>query len=256
LGGILLEAIKTFSLTKIYGSNVGVENLNLEVFSGETFGFLGPNGSGKTTTVRLLNCIIRPTSGGAKVGGYDILSESEKVKKITGLLPEVPGVYEKLTASEFLEFIGSLYDVPSAVLKRRINDLLDFFELSNRGDELLEGFSKGMKQKVLLASALIHDPEIIFLDEPTSGLDPISSRMVKDLIKMLASETNKTFFICTHILPLAEEVCERIGIIDRGHLKEVGSPEELKEKYGAKNLEEVFLQVTGRKVTRDMIEWV
>ncbi|MBS7287486.1 MAG: ABC transporter ATP-binding protein [Candidatus Freyarchaeota archaeon] len=251
-----MEAVKTFNLTKFYGFRVGVENLNLEVLSGETFGFLGPNGSGKTTTVRLLNCIIRPTSGGAKVGGYDILSESEVVKRITGLLPEVPGVYERLTAREFLEFMGSLYDVPSAVLKRRIAELLDFFELGDRADELLEGFSKGMKQKVLLASAFIHDPEIVFLDEPTSGLDPISSRMVKDLVKMLASETNKTFFICTHILPLAEELCERIAIIDRGRLKEVGSPDELKEKYGAKNLEEVFLQVTGRNVSRDMIEWV
>ncbi|MEM1798287.1 MAG: ABC transporter ATP-binding protein, partial [Candidatus Jordarchaeales archaeon] len=170
--------------------------------------------------------------------------------------PEVPTVYDKLTAREFLEFIGSLYDVPPQVLKRRMEELLSFFELDNRADELLEGFSKGMKQKVLLASALIHDPEIVFLDEPTSGLDPVSSRMVKDLVRMLASETNKTFFICTHILPLAEELCERVGIIDQGRLREVGSPEELKEKYGAKNLEEVFFQVTGRKATKDMIEWV
>nr|HDO81393.1 ABC transporter ATP-binding protein [Candidatus Bathyarchaeota archaeon] len=249
-------AIKTRGLTKFYGSTLGVKDLNLEVSSGETFGFLGPNGSGKTTTVRLLNCIIKPTSGTAKVGGYDIVSEPEKVKRITGLLPETPGVYEKLSAREFLEFIGGLYGVPEDTLKRRIDELLEFFEIEDRGDELLEGFSKGMRQKVLLASALIHDPEIVFLDEPTSGLDPFSSKMVKDLVKTLSSETNKTFFICTHILPLAEEVCGRIGIIDRGELKEVGTPEGLMEKYGAGNLEEVFLQVTGRRVTRDMLELV
>ena len=185
-------AIKTRGLTKFYGSTLGVKDLNLEVSSGETFGFLGPNGSGKTTTVRLLNCIIKPTSGTAKVGGYDIVSEPEKVKRITGLLPETPGVYEKLSAREFLEFIGGLYGVPEDTLKRRIDELLEFFEIEDRGDELLEGFSKGMRQKVLLASALIHDPEIVFLDEPTSGLDPFSSKMVKDLIKTLSSETNKT----------------------------------------------------------------
>ncbi|UCG37438.1 MAG: ABC transporter ATP-binding protein, partial [Candidatus Bathyarchaeota archaeon] len=176
-------------MSKHYGKGgeiKAVDELDLEVYEGETFGLLGPNGAGKTTTVRLLNCIIKPTGGTATVLGYDILRKETDVKKITGLLAESPGLYEKLSAHEFLEFMGALYDVPDNILADRIDDLLKLFGLYDRRDYLLEGYSRGMKQRILIASALIHDPPILFLDEPTSMLDPRAALMVKDLIKKLA----------------------------------------------------------------------
>ena len=157
-------------LSKYYGKGgeiKALDGLDLEVYEGETFGLLGPNGAGKTTTVRLLNCIIRPTSGTAMVNGHDILKEGTAVKRVTGMLADSPGVYEKLSAKEFLEFSGALYNVPRDVLAERIDDLLKLFGLHDRRDYLLEGYSRGMKQKVLIAAALIHDPPILFFDEPT-----------------------------------------------------------------------------------------
>ena len=210
--------IRTDQLSKYYGKGgeiKAVDELNLEVYEGETFGLLGPNGAGKTTTVRLLNCIIKPTSGTATVNGYDILKKETEVKRVTGLLAESPGLYEKLSAHEFLEFIGALYDVPSDILSERIDDLLKLFGLYDRRDYLLEGYSRGMKQKILIAAALIHDPPILFFDEPTSMLDPRAALMVKDLIKRLADSAKKTIFICSHILPVVEELCDRIGIINQ-----------------------------------------
>jgi len=249
-------AIETMDLTKKFGEIVAVNRLNIKVENGETFGMLGPNGAGKTTTVRLLNCILRPTEGTARVGGFDILKEPDKVKRITGLLPESPGLYEKLTAREFLEFIGDLYDVPHSKLYNSIDEILELFELKKRENDLLEGFSRGMKQKVLLASTLITDPEIIFLDEPISGLDPASARMVKDMIKLLVSEAKKTFFICTHMLSFAEEMCERIAIIDHGTIKIVGSLEEILKETRTKSLEKAYLKTVGKEaVEKDLLEW-
>ncbi|MFB0562737.1 MAG: ABC transporter ATP-binding protein [Candidatus Lokiarchaeia archaeon] len=249
-------AIETTDLSKRFGDIVAVNKINLEVENGETYGILGPNGAGKTTTVRILNCILRPTEGTAKVGGFDILKEPDKVKSITGLLPESPGLYEKLTAREFLEFMGDLYDVPHSGLYNSIDEILELFELKDRENDLLEGYSRGMKQKVLLASTLITDPEIIFLDEPVSGLDPASARMVKDMIKLLVSEEKKTFFICTHMLSFAEEMCKRIAIIDRGSIKTVGTLEEILNETKAKNLEKAYLKIVGKEaVERDLLEW-
>jgi ABC-2 type transport system ATP-binding protein len=249
-------AIETTDLTKKFGEIVAVNKLNLKVTNGETFGILGPNGAGKTTTVRMLNCILRPTEGTAKVGGFDILKEPDNVKRITGLLPESPGVYEKLTAKEFLEFMGDLYDVPHKKLYTSIDEILELFELKKRENDLLEGFSKGMKQKVLLASTLITDPQIIFLDEPISGLDPASARMVKDMIKVLVSEAKKTFFVCTHMLSFAEEMCERISIIDQGTIKIEGALEEILKETKTKTLEKAYLKVIGKEaVEKDLLEW-
>ncbi len=249
-------AIETKDLTKKFGEIVAVNRINLKVKNGETFGILGPNGAGKTTTVRMLNCILRPTEGTATVGGFDIIKEPDKVKRITGLLPESPGVYEKLTAREFLEFMGDLYDVPHSKLYNRIDEILELFELKNRENDLLEGFSRGMRQKVLLAATLITDPEIIFLDEPISGLDPASARMVKDMIKLLVSEAKKTFFICTHMLPFAEEMCERIAIIDRGQIKIEGTLEEILRESKAKDLEKAYLKIVGKEaVEKTLLEW-
>jgi ABC-2 type transport system ATP-binding protein len=199
------KAISTRSLTKKFGDITALDNLNLDVDYSMTFGLLGPNGAGKTTTVRLLNCIIKPTSGDAFVDGMS-LKEKEAVKASTGLLPEQPGVFGKLTAIEFLEFMGSLYSVSPAILNERVEELIEMFDLEDRRNDLLETYSRGMKQKILLASALVHDPPVLFLDEPTSNLDPEASKMVKDLIKELAGKVEKTVFICSHILPLVEEV--------------------------------------------------
>ena len=250
--------IRTDKLSKYYGKGGGikaVDELDLEVYEGETFGLLGPNGAGKTTTVRLLNCIIKPTSGAATVNGYDILKEDTDVKRVTGLLAESPGLYEKLSAHEFLEFMGALYDVPSDVLPNRIDDLLKLFSLYDRRDHLLEGYSRGMKQKILIAAALIHDPPILFFDEPTSMLDPRAALMVKDLIKKLADSAGKTIFICSHILPIVEELCDRIGIINQGKLIAIGTVDEIIASTKTKTLEEAFVAITGGVEEKELLAW-
>ena len=250
--------IHTDNLSKHYGKSgevKAVDEVNLDVYEGETFGLLGPNGAGKTTTIRLLNCIIKPTAGTAAVNGYDILKEETEVKRVTGLLAESPGLYEKLSAHEFLEFIGALYDVPSNVLPERIDDLLKLFSLYDRRDYLLEGYSRGMKQKILIAAALIHDPPILFLDEPTSMLDPRAALMVKDLIKKLADTAGKTIFISSHILPVVEELCDRIGIINQGKLIALGTIDEIITETRTKTLEEAFIAATGGVEEKELLAW-
>ena len=250
--------IKTTQLSKYFGKGTlvkAVDGLNLEVFEGETFGLLGPNGAGKTTTVRLLNCIIKPTAGTAKVANFDIIHNAPEVKRVTGLLAESPGLYEKLSAFEFLEFMGALYDVPENILHARIIDLLKLFNLHDRTDYLLEGFSRGMQQKILLAAALIHDPPILFLDEPTSMLDPRAALMVKDLIKDLSVKAGRTIFICSHILPLVEELCDRIGIINRGQLIALGTIDELLLQTHTTSLEDAFIALTGGVEEKELLAW-
>jgi len=250
--------IRTDKLSKHYGKGrviKAVDALDLEVYEGETFGLLGPNGAGKTTTVRLLNGIIKPTRGTATVKGYDIVKQENEVKRVTGLLAESPGLYEKLSAAEFLEFMGALYDVPSDILTERIEELLKLFDLQERRDYLLEGYSRGMKQKVLIAAAMIHDPPILFFDEPTSMLDPRAALMVKDLINGLADRAGKTIFICSHILPIVEELCDRIGIIDRGKLIAVGTIEDILTQTDTKTLEQAFIALTGGTEERELLAW-
>ncbi len=250
--------IKTDKLSKYFGkgnSIRAVDELDLEVYEGETFGLLGPNGAGKTTAIRLLNCIIKPTSGTAKVNGFDILKQEDEVKRVTGLLSESPGLYDKLSAREFLEFMGALYDVPGEVLPGRIEELLKLFGLYERRDHLVEGYSRGMKQKLLIAAALIHDPPILFLDEPTSALDPRAAHMVKELIGELADTAGKTIFICSHLLPTVEELCDRIGVINQGRLIAVGTVEEIVAQAGAGSLEEAFISLTGGLVEEELLAW-
>lgn len=248
-------AIITNNLTKNFGNIVAVNNLNLKIPYGLTFGLLGPNGAGKTTTVRMLNSIISPTSGTAKVVGYDIISQSQQVKINSGFLPETPGLYQKLTAKEFLEFVGELYYLPKEIISNRIEELIDIFDLEGRENDLLEGYSRGMKQKVCLCAALIQDPKILFLDEPTSNLDPAAARMVKDLISDLAKKADKTIFICTHLLDAAENLCDLIGIIDNGVIKVEGSPKEIIESTETKDLEEAYLKIMGAIRIEDLLAW-
>lgn len=249
------HAIRTQNLSKNFGNVLAVDKLTLNIPYGKTYGLLGPNGAGKTTTVRMLNAIISKTSGNASVGGYDIVSESKKVKMICGFLPESPGLYSKLTAKEFLEFIGELYFLQKDVISVRINELIELFNLVGRENDLLESYSRGMKQKVCLCAALIQDPEILFLDEPTSNLDPAAARMVKDLISQLAKKADKTIFICTHLLDTAEELCDVIGLIIDGQLKIEGSPKEIIDSVGAESLEEAYLKITGASHIDDLLGW-
>ena len=248
-------AILTNDLTKEFGKIIAVNNLNLKIPYGVTYGLLGPNGAGKTTTVRMLNSIITPTSGSAQVVGYNTITQSKQVKINSGFLPETPGLYQKLTAKEFLEFVGELYYLPKEVIFSRIDELIGIFDLEGRENDLLEGYSRGMKQKVCLCAALIQDPKIIFLDEPTSNLDPAAARMVKDLISDLTKKADKTIFICTHLLDAAEELCDLIGIIDNGILKVEGSPKEIIESSKAEDLEDAYLKIMGETRIEDLLAW-
>jgi ABC-2 type transport system ATP-binding protein len=250
--------ISTRELSKTYGRKgqvIALDKLNLEVYERETFGLLGPNGAGKTTTVRLLNCIVKPTGGRATVGGHDLVKGSLEIKRMTGLLAESPGLYEKLSAHEFLQFMGALYDVPDDVLDTRTDKLLRLFGLHSRRNHLLEGYSRGMKQKVLIAAALIHDPPLLFFDEPTSTLDPNAALMVKDLMKDLAENAGKTIVVCSHILPIIEELCDRIGIINRGELVAVGTLDELLAKTGKDTLEKAYIDITGGVQQKELLSW-
>ncbi|GAH28101.1 unnamed protein product, partial [marine sediment metagenome] len=205
--------------------------------------------------VRMLNSIISPTSGTAQVAGYDIITQSKEVKMNCGFLPESPGLYQKLTAVEFLEFIGELYYLPKEVISTRIDELLALFDLEDRENDLLEGYSRGMKQKVCLCAALIQDPKIIFLDEPTSNLDPVAAKMVKDLISDLAKKAEKTIFICTHLLDAAEDLCDMIGIIDKGVLKVEGTPRDIINSVNAEDLEDAYLKIMGATKIEDLLAW-
>jgi ABC-2 type transport system ATP-binding protein len=249
-------SIQTSKLNKTFGPIQAVRNLDLEVASGGRFGFLGPNGAGKTTTVRMLSGLMKPTSGTAEVLGMDIVEKAGEVKSMTGLLPETPGLYSKLSAIEFLEFIGALNNLEGESLRRRIDSLLAMLGLEGRQDDLLDTYSSGMKQKVLVASTILHEPRLVFLDEPTSRLDPGAGALVKDLIHVLAEETDTTFFICTHQTSFAEDVCDIVGIINEGVLVTVGSPEEIVTSTGTEDLEDAYLKIVGGQIDRSkLLAW-
>jgi ABC-2 type transport system ATP-binding protein len=233
-------------LTKRYGPLTAVDHLDLSVGPGELFGFLGPNGAGKTTTIKMLVGLLRPTAGTASVAGFDLAREPEAAKRRIGYVPDAAFLYEKLTAREFLEFSADLYQVSPELRKERIETFLRLFQLRDRAADLLAGYSRGMRQKVALAAALLHDPQVLFLDEPTVGLDPRSARQMKNILLDFCRE-GKTVFLSTHILEIAERMCTRIGIIDHGKLIAVGTLEELRRMVSAdgQTLEHVFLQLTA-----------
>ncbi|MHA1389879.1 MAG: ABC transporter ATP-binding protein [Candidatus Thorarchaeota archaeon] len=248
--------IQTSGLSKNFGSVLALQNLDLNVPRGSVFGFLGPNGAGKTTAVRILSGLLQPTSGNATVCGYDIHTQRNEVKSVTGLLPETPGLYSKLSAVEFLEFIGALNDMSGELLNKRIDSFMDLMGLEERQNDLLESFSSGMKQKVLVASTVLHEPRLVFLDEPTSRLDPAASALVKEIIIAMAKEMDTTFFICTHMTDFAEDVCEVIGILNEGLLNTLGSPSDIIEQVDAKDLEEAYLKIVGGQVDRSkLLSW-
>lgn len=219
--------IITEHLSRQFGELWAVRDLCLTVEQGHVFGFLGPNGAGKTTTVRLLNGILEPTEGSARVLGLDIVRDAIEIRRQTGVLTETPSLYEALTARENLRFVGEIHNIPPKRLAARIDELLEQFGLENRADEPVGAFSRGMKQRLAIARALLHEPLLLFLDEPTAGLDPAAARQVTDLIEDLSHRQGRTIFMCTHNLTEAQRLCNVVGVIDRGVLRAVGSPEEL-----------------------------
>ncbi|HEX9637530.1 MAG TPA: ABC transporter ATP-binding protein [Acidobacteriota bacterium] len=237
--------IRCAQLTKRYGDLVAVDRLDLEIPRGELFGFLGPNGAGKTTTIKILTGLLRPTSGRASIGPYDLSLQPLEAKRITGYVPDTPALYEKLTPMELMEFIGEMYGMSRAAYLARAAELLEGFELGAERNDLIESYSHGMRQKVALAAALLHNPELLILDEPMVALDPHGARQIRELLKAQC-RAGTTVFISTHTLPVAEELCDRIGIIHRGRLVAVGTMDQLRElaRAPARRLEEVFLALT------------
>lgn len=240
--------IEAIGLTKTYAGNSApsVDNLSLTVPPGELFGFLGPNGAGKTTTIKMLVGLLTPTGGTAKVAGFDMKTQSLEAKKRIGYIPDNPFLYEKLTGREFLEFIGDLYDIaPGKEREAEIDRLLTMQQLASSGDKLIGGYSRGMRQKMAMAAALLHEPTVLFLDEPTVGLDPSSIRRLKDVLRELCRTKNTSVFLSTHTLEVAAEICDRVGIFHRGKLIALGSPAELTSTSKSGGLEEVFLEMTA-----------
>ena len=225
-------AFVTDGLTRHFGELVAVDHLTLEVQAGEVFGFLGHNGAGKTTTVRLLNGVLDPTSGTARVLGLAPMEQGPALRRRTGVLTETPSLDERLTGRENLEIYAALYGVPRREIAARVKELMELFQLDDRADEKASDYSKGMKQRLALARALIHRPELLFLDEPTSGLDPVATRMVHDLITHLSHDEERTVFLCTHNLDEAQKLCDRVAVLEHGKLVALGTPAELARKLG------------------------
>jgi ABC-2 type transport system ATP-binding protein len=249
--------VQASGLTKHFGKLVAVHELTLDVPAGEVFGFLGPNAAGKTTTIRMLTGLVRPTSGSASVAGFDVLTEPREVKRRVGYLAETPYLYPKLTGREFLQFIGGLYEVPASVIRQRAERLLGLFELVDKADQLVESYSHGMRQKLALAGAMLHEPQVLFLDEPTSGLDPRAARLVKDLLLGLVTRGH-TVFLSTHVLEIAEQLCHRVGIIHQGQIVATGTLDELRQQAQreAGSLEDIFLQLTGGSEDRELAAYL
>jgi len=239
--------IKTVNLTKRFDKVIAVNDLNLEIGSGEIFGFLGPNGAGKTTTIKLLAGLLRPTAGRAFVCGYDLQENPVEAKKLLGYIPDQPFLYPKLTGEEFLEFVSQLYKVDSP--KIRIEELLKTFELVPFKDNLIESYSHGMCQKLVLSACLLHSPKVILVDEPMVGLDPKSIRLVKEIFRQQANK-GTVIFMSTHTLDLAQDICTRIGIINEGRLIALGRTEEILKMGKTGELEDVFLQLTRPEITQ------
>jgi ABC-2 type transport system ATP-binding protein len=239
--------IETEHLCKKFGEFTAVHDLNLNVAAGELFCFLGPNGAGKTTTIKMLTGLLRPSGGRARVGGYDIREQALEAKRRIGYIPDMPYLYDRLTAVEFFEFIGDLYAVPSAKIETELEAAFQLFSLNEHRSALVKDLSHGLKQRLIYASTLLHEPQVMFIDEPLIGLDPYTIRLIKDLLKAKA-RAGMTIFLTTHILALAADIADRIAIIFRGRVVESGTLEDLLSRHGGDSLEDVFLKLTADAV--------
>jgi ABC-2 type transport system ATP-binding protein len=247
--------IQLRALTKRYGAFTAVDSIHLDVPRGQLFGFLGPNGAGKTTTLRIIAGILRPTSGSVMIGGVNVATAPTAAKAKLGFIPDRPFIYEKLTGAEFLRFVAGLYGQDGPLVERRMDELLALFDLREWKDELVESYSHGMRQKLIISSAFLHRPEVIVVDEPMVGLDPKAARILKDLFKEY-TRRGHTIMMSTHTLEVAESVCDSIAIIHGGRIRAAGTMDELyaSVEAGATGLEELFLKLTGENAARDLIE--
>jgi len=234
-----MHIIQTQDLTRHFGDTVAVDHLELSIQRGEIFGLLGHNGAGKTTTVRLLNGVLTPTRGTAKVLGLDPMREGAALRRRTGVLTETPALYEQLNAYDNLRLFAELYDIPREEVRGRILAMLNAFDLADRAEEKVGGFSKGMKQRLALSRAFLHQPELLFLDEPTAGLDPIAAKQVNDQIRQLSHEQGRTVLLATHNLHDAQQLCERVAVLEKGRIIASGSTRDL-IRQGSQRLQVTF----------------
>jgi ABC-2 type transport system ATP-binding protein len=245
--------IELINLSKHYGNFVAVDGISLVIPRGSLYGLLGPNGAGKTTTMRMIAGILRPTSGRVTVAGFDVVGQPMLAKQRLGFIPDRPFVYDKLTGTEFLRFVAGLFGQSGPEVDRRIDELLELFELTPWKHELTESYSHGMRQKLIISSALVHRPEVIVVDEPMVGLDPKSARLLKDLFRQFVLRGG-TVLMSTHTLEIAEVMCDQIGIVYGGRIVAAGTMEAIRDQTasGGASLEEVFLKLTGGITEREV----
>ena len=237
------------NIEKKYGDFQALHPLNLHVKKGEVFGFLGPNGAGKTTTIRMLAGVLVPTAGSVAINGIDLVKNPIESKKHVGYIPDRPYLYDKLTAREFLQFVGGMYSLKPDEIRKRGDILLTENGLLDRADELIEAYSHGMKQRLVLTSSLLHRPQLLIVDEPMVGLDPHGAKRIKDQFRTIADE-GRTVFLSTHSLDVAQEVCDRVGILFKGKIIALGSVQDLLKDQSSKDLEEVFLKITQEELDK------
>jgi ABC-2 type transport system ATP-binding protein len=246
--------IRLEGVTKRYGKFTAVHPLDLHVKRGELFGFLGPNGAGKTTTIRMITGVLRPSAGSISIAGQDMTRDAIAAKRHIGYVPDRPSIYEKLTGSEFLRFVCGLWGQDGVASEQRALELLELFDLTDWKDTLVESYSHGMRQKLLISSALVHAPDVIVVDEPMVGLDPKGARLIKDLLRTFAAQGG-TIFLSTHTLEVAEALCDRIAILHQGRIRALGTMNELRAEAaaGGAHLEEIFLKLTGGADVSELI---
>lgn len=252
-------AVVVHDLVRVFGQKMAVNHLNLTVQRGEFFGFLGPNGAGKSTTIKMMVGLLRPTSGSVWVGGIDVWKNPLRARSLMGVLPESLNIYERLSGREFLIFAGHMYGVPGGDIRRRAEELMQVLTLIDDADKLIVDYSVGMRKKIALAAALIHRPEVIFLDEPFEGIDPISSRVIRDILREL-TQRGTTVFFSSHIMEVVERLCTRIGIINQGTLVAEGTLQELRERASGEEkdatLEDLFLTIVGAHSEHQNLSWL
>jgi ABC-2 type transport system ATP-binding protein len=252
------DAIVVEGLTKVFRQQAAVDHVSFRVEAGRFFGFLGPNGAGKSTTMKMLTGLLRPTAGDAVIDGIRLSRDLLGVKRVIGVLPEELPLYERLTGEEYLLFAGRMHALPRAETRRRTDELLEFMSLHEDRGKLVVDYSQGMRKKLALAAALIHNPRVLFLDEPLNGIDPVSGRVVSDLLRRLTGK-GVTLFFTSHVLDIVERLCDEVAVIDRGRLVAQGTLDEIRAQRALgrdARLEDLFLKLVAADVTREDLSWI